>query len=500
MYQFSNTDEGFENFILPFGGKLKSSNRWVILGKSIPWGEFEESYSTHFKKFNKRGRRSITLRVALGSLIIQEKLGLSDDETVQQISENPYLQCFLGYESFLLEEPFDSSMLVHFRKRLGKNILTEINETIAKRAAKIIAKDKNDKDDTDSNKGILKVDATCAPSDIKYPTDLNLLNEAREKLEGVIDTLCENTEIVKPRTYRKKARKVYLSTAKKRNVIRNQMRKAIGKQLRFVRRNLKSIRKLSKIVSLTKLSRRQYKDLLVVSELYRQQNLMYRNRIHVVEDRIVSISQPDIRPIVRGKSKAKTEFGAKVSVSVVDGFTYLDRFSFDSYNEALDLKEQLESYRKRFGFYPEAVQCDKIYRNRENINYCKNLNVRISGPILGRPKTETTQNAIELKKIKQIIKQDAIERIEVERKFGLAKRRYSMGLVMEKLPQTVFAAVSLTILVMNLDKILRWIFSSLLLLMQYGLILVRLILRAIQKTYFIGNIYYQPRPVLALAG
>lgn len=500
MYQFSNTDEGFENFILPFSGKLKSSNRWVVLGKSIPWSEFEESYSKQFKKFNKRGRRPITLRVALGSLIIQEKLGLSDDETVQQISENPYLQYFLGYESFLLEEPFDSSMLVHFRKRLGKNILTEVNETIAKRAARIKKKEDKDNKDGDGNKGILKVDATCAPSDIKYPTDLNLLNEAREKLEQTIDALCENTELVKPRTYRKKARKTYLSTAKKRNVIRNQMRKAIGKQLRFVRRNLKSIKELSKIVSLAKLSRKQYKDLLVVSELYRQQNMMYRSKVHAIDDRIVSISQPDIRPIVRGKSKAKTEFGAKVSVSVVDGFTYLDRFSFDSYNEATDLKEQLEAYRNRFGFYPEAVQCDKIYRNRENISYCKSRNIRISGPNLGRPKIENTQNALELKKMKQIIKQDAIERIEVERKFGLAKRRYSMGLVMEKLPQTVFAAVSLTILVMNLDKILRWILSSLFLLLQYGLILVRLILRAMQKACFTENIYCQHRSNLAAIG
>ena len=100
---------------------------------------------------------------------------------------------------------------------------------------------------------------------------------------------------------------------------------------------------------------------------------MYNNNVHTFDDRIVSISQPNIRPIARGKSKAKTEFGAKISVSVIDGFTYLDRFSFDSYNESLDLKDQIESYHKRFGFYPEAVQCDQIYRNRENINHCKNL-------------------------------------------------------------------------------------------------------------------------------
>ena len=122
---------------------------------------------------------------------------------------------------------------------------------------------------------------------------------------------------------------------------------------------------------------------------------MYNNNVHTFDDRIVSISQPHIRPIVRGKSKAKTEFGAKISVSVIDGFTYLDRFSFDSYNESLDLKDQIEFYHKRFGFYPEAVQCDQIYRNRENINHCKNLGIRLSVPPLGRPKAKTAENTID---------------------------------------------------------------------------------------------------------
>ncbi len=97
--------------------------------------------------------------------------------------------------------------------------------------------------------------------------------------------------------------------------------------------------------------------------------------------------------------------------------------------------------------YPEAVQCDTIYRNRENIKYCKELNIRISGPPLGRKKKDNT--------LKKQIKRDAVERIEVERKFGLAKRRYNMNLVMEKLPETTFTAVALTILMMNLDKILK---------------------------------------------
>lgn len=500
MYQFRHNQEEFENFILPFGGKLKSDNRWVILGKTIPWQEFEDSYSAHFSKLTKRGPRPVSLRVALGSLIIQEKLGMSDAETVMQITENPYLQYFLGYESFIMEAPYDTSLFVHFRKRLGKNILKEVNEVIATRAAKIITDKGDDKDNTDGNKGTLKIDATCAPSDIKYPTDLNLLNEGREKLEQIIDTLCDKADIEKPRTYRKKARKAYLSTAKKRNVHKTQMRKAIGKQLRFIRRNLKSIRRLCNTIPLTLLSAREYKDLLVVTELYRQQNFMYSNNVHAVEDRIVSISQPHIRPIVRGKSKAKTEFGAKISVSVIDGFTYLDHFSFDSYNESLDLREQVEVYKKRFGFYPEAVQCDKIYRNRENINYCKELNIRLSGPPLGRPKAKTPENSLDINRIKDTVKKDAIARIEIERKFGLAKRRYSMGLVMEKLPLTTLAAVSLTILVMNLDKILRWIFPSLFCLLSFAWILIRSFLEHRKRLHFCEMFYYKFRQVVGFTG
>lgn len=279
MYKFRHSQEEFESVYLPFGGKLKSDNRWVRLAKLIPWGEFEGSYCDHFSKPSKCGASSISLRIALGSLIIQEKLGTSDEKTLLHITENPYLQYFLGFEAFIEKAPFDSSMFIYFRKRLGKNILREVNEAIARGAAKMI--DGKDEYDSDGSKEILKVDATCAPFGLKYPTDLNLLNEGREKLEEIIDTLCDKTNVKKPRTYRKKARRVYLATAKKRDVHKRQMSKAIGKQLCFIRRNLKSIKRLCNSIPPTGLSTRSYNDLFVVSELYRQQNFLYSNKVHI---------------------------------------------------------------------------------------------------------------------------------------------------------------------------------------------------------------------------
>jgi len=111
------------------------------------------------------------------------------------------------------------------------------------------------------------------------------------------------------------------------------------------------------------LSRRQSQNLETIRVLYQQQKTMYTLKTHQVDDRIVSISQPHIRPIVRGKAKAATEFGAKVAISMVNGYIYVDELSWDPFNESVNLQQAVEDYKKRFGYYPEAVLADQIYRN-----------------------------------------------------------------------------------------------------------------------------------------
>lgn len=157
--------------------------------------------------------------MALGALIIQTKLGLTDDETVAQIQENPYLQYFLGYESYRDEKPFDSSIIVYFRKRLNPKVLSEINELIHGKYRKKYGSSEDNEDQDGSaggsgNQGKLIVDASCTPAEIRYPTDLSLLNEAREKSEYIIDRLHEPVKgkEKKVRTYRKKARGAHLKS------------------------------------------------------------------------------------------------------------------------------------------------------------------------------------------------------------------------------------------------------------------------------------------------
>ncbi|UOC04814.1 hypothetical protein BTT_60670 (plasmid) [Bacillus thuringiensis serovar morrisoni str. 4AA1] len=169
------------------------------------------------------------------------------------------------------------------------------------------------------------------------------------------------------------------------------IRKAIRRQLRYVGRNLEIIAEQAKMQPLTLLSRKAYRDLLVIHVLYRQQLQMYNERSHQMEDRIVSIHQPHVRPIVRGKAKARVEFGAKIAVSMTKGYALLDCLSWDNFNESTTLIDMIEKYRERMGYYPAVVQADQIYRTRENRNFCKQHGIRISGPALGRkPKNGPT--------------------------------------------------------------------------------------------------------------
>lgn len=258
--------------------------------------------------------------------MIQAEYGYSDEEITLQIQESPYLQYFCGYEAYDdSKPPFDSSSMVYFRKRLTSEILGDINEMILSQN-----KTEEDKDNNDGNRGTMIVDASCAPSQIKYPQDAILLNQARESTEKLIDRLHTPGEN-KPRTYRKIAYKDYLALVRCRKPTAKKIRKAIGKQPSYLRRNLESIEKqLQQGKSLTSAEQNR---LIVIQKVYEQQKFMYDNHTHSVPDRIVSLSQPWVRPIVRGKAGKLVEFGAKLDISVVDGFTRLEYLSFDAYNE-----------------------------------------------------------------------------------------------------------------------------------------------------------------------
>ena len=354
-------------------------------------------------------------------------------------------------------------MMVHFRKRLNLEIIGRINEQIVKRSIESKQEgqesqgqgqeEEKEKEEEPPNQGKLLLDATVAPADIRYPTDINLLNQARVVTEKIVDALYEQVKAQlpkKPRTYRRQARTAYLAITKQRQPKGKKLRKAIRQQLGYVRRNLGHIDSLvSAGALLTELSKHLYRSLLVVSEVFRQQQWMYDQRCHRIEARIVSLTQPHVRPIVRGKAGTPVEFGSKLSVSCVDGKVFLDHLSWDNFNESGDLQTQVELFRTRFGYYPEAVYVDQIYRTRCNRAYCRNLGIRITAPPLGRPVPD------DFAVIRKQSLEDTKIRNHIEGKFGQAKRRFGLDCVMTKLANTSETAIAINFLVMNLESLLK---------------------------------------------
>jgi hypothetical protein len=485
-------------FDWPFETALDKHNRWVKLSECIPWDELAESYYQGMRA--DRGRPLIDARRVIGAVIIKHKLCLSDVETVQQIQENPYLQYFVGLPGYQAAVPFAPSLLVEVRKRMGEAVFEGFHRAIIeaherqkptptkretpppaaepKTEGSVTAPEAEvqpepaeaaldfaDKDDVPSApephapaaapRGQLILDATVVEQAIRFPTDLSLLNEARELTERIIDIVCKRLKVTdKPRTYRQKARSAYLAIAKQKRPGRKVLRRGLKQQLQYLRRNLGHIEQLLAPIpqgSPLPLPGWLLYRYWVIQHLYSQQWDMYRSQTRRCDHRIVSISQPYVRPMVRGKLDKPVEFGAKLSVSLSgEGLAYVDHLRWDAFHEGLDLVSQVEAFQAHYGHYPERVLADPIYGTRANRDYLKQRHIRFAGKPLGRPKRETETNREQLKLDKEQRRQEYLQRIPIEGKFGQGKNGYRLNYIRAKRANTSFAWINTIFLVMFL--------------------------------------------------
>ena len=446
MYK-DNRQLRIEDYVFPYG-ELDRENDWVKLAELVPWETAEERYAA---QFTNNGHPAHPCRMALGALLIQRRLKCSDEWVVKHIGENPYLQFFIGMKEYG-PCPFGASTLAAFRKRFSEEDMAAILEASIPRT-----EEEHSDDDSDRpNGGTLILDAACCPADIAYPQDVNLLNQAREKLEQTVDEICKSTHAKKPRMYRRRARKDYLRLSKCKKRSAKAVRSAIKKQLQYIRRDVKYI--IQFVKNGVKLTEKQAKRLNLATTVYEQQRIMFESKTHSIPQRIVSLSQPWVRPIVRGKAHANTEFGAKLHISLVNGYARIERLDFEAYNESKDFWKALHRYHDRYGRWPERVLADKIYRNRQTLAFCKEHGIRLSGPALGKPPKDRKLSRLAKKQEYQ----DSCDRNVVEGVFGTGKTAYGLGRISARLKETSCCVIAVSLLLMNLLKRLRSFFHFLL--------------------------------------
>lgn len=465
-------------FTTPFEQELDPTNRWVVKAAMLPWDKLAKVLMKNMS--SKMGRSTVDLRTIMGAMFIQHSLNLTDRNTVEMIKENLYMQYFVGLSSFQTVPVFDFTLLSIFRQRLGKLGGEELNEIIIRHAFETgqvkhrksrtsnkgedredLGKESSDQGVLDNceegtekgqaeNRGTVKIDATVVPQNITYPTDAKLLNHSREISETIIDELYEQLRDVietKPRTYRRKARASWLGFSKSRKPKRKTIRKQLKAQLGYLNRNLKHIDIMLEILLPTGkaivLQERLRKKMYVISEIYRQQQEMYTLRRNSISDRIVNVSQPWVRPIVRGKAGHAVEFGAKINLSLTEQLAKVDESSFDAFNESTGLVAQLNGYNELYGYYPEYALVDKIYLTRKNRKFMKSKGIKHTGNPLGRPKSMSKEEKAKFKKKNN-------ERNHVEGKFGQGKQKFGLDNLRTKTQASSYCTINLIVLAMNL--------------------------------------------------
>lgn len=462
---------------------LSKSNRWVQLGDLLPWAKIEKLYNSKLNN-DKKGAGNKPARMIIGAIIIKKKLALSDIETIQMIQENPYMQYMLGLTEFTDKPVFDPSLFVTIRKRLGEDVFNDMSVSLLEKQIQLQEEKKEaeakkqggDEDTpqspqqpvgpssrhdfgeefTDSqdriHKGVLKIDATCSNAEMRHPVDVDIIHDGCKILNRYISALCNLLSIKQPECNYKSARREYLNLIKKKTKRASEIKGTKRILLYYLKRDIQTFVNLVSYdtIRFDSFMRNERNVVGAIIKMYHQQMEMLQQGTHQCADRIVSIFQPHIRPIVRGKAKAKVEFGAKIGAGIVNGYTFVDHLSWDAYNEESDVELQIKLYKERFGYLPATVLCDKIYMNRANRQLFKEYEINSYCKPLGRPKKEP-KTPEELSKMAQAVG----DRNEIEATFGTGKRVYRADNIRAKLPETAASWIGSCYFVKNVMKFLR---------------------------------------------
>lgn len=422
--------------------EISSDNKWAQLAGLIPWQELEAVYAQTFPKYGRGGK---PFQLLYGAQLIKEQKGLSDVGVVEAIRDTPAYQYFVGLPKYEAKRPFDPSTLTLFRRRIA-TISTELRQIMGRWTKEQL------QEFLDDDEKQMIMDATVAPVNISFPQDYALLNKARLILEKDIKELAHQLAVKPPRTYKREAHKKFVKFTKKPRRSRKETRNQVKVQLQYVRRDLRYMRELFEQGG--HLNPPQLKQFEKIQKLYDQQEYMYQNKTHRVENRIVNLAQDYVRPIKRGKARQNTEFGPKIDVTLQDGCVEIERVSFEPFNESTDFQAAIERYKENHGYYPEEVLADKLYRNRANINYAKERGIRIIGPRLGRKPKNVDEKK---RRAENALARDAENRRgKIERTFAFAKNKCGLGLLRSKTAETALVEIDTAITLANIATVLAF--------------------------------------------
>lgn len=363
----------------------------------------------------KRGRKSYFSpegKVAL--MFLKMYTQLSAPKLLEQLNGNIHYQIFCGVAIDPLRPLRNYKLIDDIILELsGKLKVQQLQEILAEKWKPYM-----------SNLDTLYTDATCYESDMRFPTDPKLLWEGIERCYRTMCRLSSALGICRPRTKYNDVSKANMAYRKQRKHSKNQTRRIVRRLLDLLGKILKEIRMLERehpeLSDL--LTDRERNEIAIITRMYRQQKNHYEsgNSRESIPDRIVSISKPYVRPIVRGKEVKSVEFGAKCNNIQVDGISFIEKLSFNAFNEGTRLMHCLTLHQKLFGVKATKVGGDAGYAGTENRDYCRANGIQTSFVKRGRPFVSKNSKDIIRKELARV------RATAMEGSFGTQKEHYSL--------------------------------------------------------------------------
>jgi IS5 family transposase len=434
-HQYSFSHNKF--FLKP---KLDENEILFKIAESIDWCSLSDKFAKFYCTNN--GRPTKPSRLKIGLHIIKHLKTLSDEETIAFLKQNIYAQYLCDVSIEEAKNPIDPSALSRFRTTIG----TEGVKLIEKEILRILKKNKLIKGKK------LIIDTTVVPSCIKYPTDINLLETVRNKAVQLLDQ-AKQFGAKAYRTYKRTARKVYLSYQKVRKHTVRQRKKTQKKLIQFTSRNIRQLKSCAK--SLAKKAKETKQETIetfsekVNGFLSIADNIIYQQRNiyngDPVKKRIVSTWATHIRPMVRGKYPVDVEFGPKVLLNLKNGFLFLAGLYFENVSDTALLIPAIEENKKLLGYLPTQVSTDRGFYSAENKSYCQELGIKkIAIEKRGKHKTDSDPPPY-LARLRR-------ERCAIEAKISLAKRKFGLNRINYRIKggEEIWTRLSLAAMNLNL--------------------------------------------------
>ena len=294
-------------------------------------------------------------------------------------------------------------------------------------------------------------DASCYESLMRFPTDVKLLWECVERAYTMMCGISSRLGEHRMRTKYNDISKTNLIYRKQRKHSHKQTRRMIMRLLGLLGKILGEIHRQLRVHPNEKLlSDRQLDILDTITKVYRQQKNHFKSgdSRESIPNRIVSVSKPYVRPIVRGKETKSVEFGAKCNNILIDGISFIEKLSFNAFNEGTRLKHCVSLAQKLTGEAVRKIGGDQGYSGNDNRTFCKENKIETSFTQKGRLGKNEVKNATKRELAR-------IRATAMEGSFGIQKEHYGLRKIAARIKSTEIMLIFFGIHTANVVNLAR---------------------------------------------